>query len=128
MGAIRYRHMVASSGLRTRTVGVFCAASLLFFLGYTAPHRVHHFFDARTSPVHTSAEGHHDQSGPSREVPGDADCVFQVSASRCADGLSVAGPTWETIPQAQTFLVPDECQFAKPHTPAPFQSRAPPAA
>jgi hypothetical protein len=116
------------SGTRTRALATLCAASLLFFIGYTAPHRVHHFFDAATSPAHATSDSHHDQSGPSRDATSDPECVFQASANRCADGLNPTVSAWQAIAQRQTFLLPDDSQFFKLHIPAPFQSRAPPVA
>jgi hypothetical protein len=83
-----------------RGLYIFWAASFLFFLFYSAPHRVHHFFD-QVQPASRAASGdHHDKTDQQNKAPNASDCVFQASANRCAVGL-----TAQTQPPAKTRLV-----------------------
>jgi hypothetical protein len=103
------------------------AASFLFFLCYTAPHRVHHIFEQVPSPSHASAEeDHHNNSDPSRPAANDTDCVFQASANRCNDGLVAAAEPitafWRNAACVFTLVLEEPYQFLT----APLHSRAPP--
>jgi hypothetical protein len=65
-----------------RFLGFFIASALLFFLAYSAPHRVHHSFEkAAESQEHDSNQHEHSdrQNPPVNEPP----CVFQSVAAGC---------------------------------------------
>jgi hypothetical protein len=104
------------------------AGTFLFFHIYTAPHRVHHFFD-RVEPVsHASAGDHHRNSKLPNQLPSDADCVFQASANRCADSITAELQSFVTIWRFQTIFVPLDHQYPHLFISAPLHSRAPPVA
>jgi len=110
----------------SRSLSGLCAATFVFFLVYTAPHRVHHFFDrAQTAKHHHSG---HDHEGSDRQDKSAADtnCIFQAAANRCAYGLSVPG-------EPATFALFVQSLISFPQTASPeqfltrsFQIRAPP--
>jgi hypothetical protein len=112
----------------SRFLNPLVAAAFLFFLFYTAPHRVHHFFE-RGQP-HTAAhkQDRHDHSDSPNPSGRDADCVFQASSNRCADGLAEAAQPFTAIWRQPSRLAAPE--HDQPHQLfiAPSHSRAPPAA
>jgi hypothetical protein len=70
------------------TVALY-AAAFVFFLIYSAPHRVHHFFDQAKLANHDRSEEHHSGSNHSDKSTKEPDCVFQASANRCVFGSMV---------------------------------------
>jgi len=102
------------------------ATIFLFFLVYSAPHRVHHFFDqvkpaAQDHPDrHYGTEDHHDNTTK------ETSCAFQVSANRC-----VFGPTGQiqllTLALiAHELLVSQDSAGQQQSLTRIFQIRAPP--
>ena len=103
-------------------------ASFLFFILYSAPHRVHHFFDQAQEVSQRDTGDHHDNTDHQNKAPSDSDCVFQVSANRCAFGV-----TAQFQPLTLTKLVHDLMIFhdttrAQQFLTAAFHIRAPPKA
>ena len=123
---MRISHNPAHS--KIRGLGALCTATFLFFLIYTAPHRVHHFFD-QAGPLSHARAGEHsrdaDRPSPARD---DTDCVFQASASRCAASITAEPPTLPSVKRYLSFAVPVDHRFSHRFVAAPFQSRAPPLA
>jgi hypothetical protein len=116
------------SRLSIRDLSALCVAALLFFLCYTAPHRVHHFFD-RAQPQSTAhTDDHHGNSDTSNQPPNDTDCVFQTSANRCAAGLSGGGQLANIFWQRLPLVVRFDHQLPHQFISTPFHSRAPPVA
>jgi len=76
------------SKLSSRSVSGLCVASFVFFLVYTAPHRVHHFFDQPQTAKHHPSGHDHEGSDRQEKSAADSDCAFQTAANRCAYGLS----------------------------------------
>jgi hypothetical protein len=112
----------------SRGAAALWAASLLFFLAYSAPHQVHHFFDQfpqthqHDSDHERPPAGHHDR--PST----DSNCVFQAAASRCYVGLA-----WQVIPAwlptlVRPFTVFQAIGNVANFRPDAFHIRAPPLA
>ena len=104
------------------------AASFLFFLFYSAPHRVHHFFDQVRPASHATSGDHHDKTDQQNKAPNASDCVFQASANRCAFGL-----TAQTQPLGQTLLFQGIVDFRditnqSQYLASVFHIRAPPKA
>jgi hypothetical protein len=106
---------------------VLFVVSFLFFLLYSAPHRVHHVFEQIEAANHQSDHDHHGESKRQNSSSNASDCVFQASANRCA-----IGPTETIQPLTLTRLV--QHLFISKETPqlhqllsAAFQIRAPPA-
>jgi hypothetical protein len=113
------------NSLTARSAYALCAAMLLFFILYTAPHRVHHFFDQIQTAGHEDSGDHHNSEQPNKSRA-ESDCVFQVSANRCV--LSTTAPFQ---PLAPTRLVQDLFISHDSHRPisfstAAFHIRAPP--
>jgi hypothetical protein len=64
--------------LLTRSASAFWAASFLFFLLYSAPHRVHHFFEQFPQAAHHHDSDHeHPNNGGGHGSPNAPKCVFQ---------------------------------------------------
>ena len=104
------------------------AASFLFFILYSAPHRVHHFFDQAQAASQRDAGDRHGNTDRQNKSPADSDCVFQSSANRCAFGV-----TAQFQPLTLTLLVHDLLIFHDTTRPqqfltAAFHIRAPPKA
>jgi hypothetical protein len=113
----------------TRCTSAFWAASFLFFLVYSAPHRVHHFFE-QTAP-HSHDQSHNDHHQPNHhdnKAPSASDCVFQVSASRCALNLTAYIDTPNLNETVQIIVSLSENKSLQLFLARPFQIRAPPKA
>ena len=113
------------NSLTARSAHILCAVSLLFFIVYTAPHRVHHFFDQARAASHEDSGDHHNTGQPNKSRA-ESDCVFQVSANRCA-----VNATAQVQPLPLARLVQDLFVFYDTNRPqqyhaATFQIRAPP--
>jgi len=116
------------NSLTSRSAYALCAATLLFFLIYTAPHRVHHFFDQVQSANHEGSGDQNNNEQPNKSGA-ESDCVFQVSANRCA--LSTTAPFQPLA--LLTRLVEDifvcyDTNRPQQYLTAAFQIRAPPKA
>jgi hypothetical protein len=111
-----------------RSLSALYAASFLFFLLYSAPHRVHHFFDQVQPASHANSSHHHDENDRRDSAPNAADCVFQAAANRCADGLGAEFEPLATVWHRRAVVVPLDHQYPHPFVSASFQSRAPPIA
>ena len=105
-----------------------CAAAFVSFLVYSAPHRVHHFFDQATPASHSHSDGHHNKSNQHENPTKDPDCAFQVSAKRCVFGQTEATPSLMPPRIVHDLFVPrgnDDQQESLART---FHIRAPPIA
>jgi hypothetical protein len=71
---------------RSACAAALYAAAFLFFLVYSAPHRVHHFFDQAKLASHNHSEDDHHGSNHNDKSTKEPDCVFQASANRCVFG------------------------------------------
>jgi hypothetical protein len=110
------------------------AAALVFFLLYTAPHRVHHFFEqrpmapdeqhdhARSSDPGAAHEHDHEGKSP---YPRRSDCVAQMAAQSAhfASPPLIEFP-FSTFACARAELL--EAGWAASFNPSPFSQRAPP--
>jgi hypothetical protein len=104
-----------------------CAASFLFFLLYSAPHRVHHFFEQFKAANH-DAHDHHSQSERRDPPSNDSNCVFQVSANSCALGLTALIQPLTLTQFVQRLFISQETTHLPQFLFAAFQIRAPPKA
>jgi hypothetical protein len=112
------------------------AAAFLFFVLYTAPHRVHHFFEqgpiapadhddhARSGNSGGTQRHDHDGQSPQPQRP---DCAVQLVAqsTHFASPPLIEFP-FSTFACARTELL--EVAWAAPFDPSPFSQRAPPLA
>jgi hypothetical protein len=113
----------------TRCTSAFWAASFLFFLLYSAPHRVHHFFEQTPPHSHDHSHDDHDQTNHhDNSAPNSSDCVFQVSASRCTIGLAAQIQPLVLMLFAQSPLVFPKSTSPEQSLAGSFQIRAPPQA
>ena len=101
------------------------SALFLFFLIYSTPHRVHHFFDEhkahRTSTIDQDPQSERDTTN----TP-DTPCVIQTAAKTCQAGLpSIIGVA--SIPSfIKKVLFPFTTRISSYFLPSAFQIRAPP--
>lgn len=107
---------------------LLCAASLLFFLVYTAPHRVHHLFEDVIPVSHAHDGDHHGDSDRPGDPPAGAECVFQLSASRYAEGIIAPIQPLTTLWFQPRVLVVAARQYSLQSLALAFESRAPPIA
>lgn len=112
----------------SRGARALLATSFLFFLAYSAPHRVHHFFDqAQSAGQHDSAD-HHNPTDHQNQSPNGSDCVFQISANRCAFGLTVQPHALASILFVQGLVAFQDFHRQQRFVAAAFLIRAPPLA
>jgi len=121
-----FNHRKYSESTRLTHLGF--AASFLFFLLYSAPHRVHHLFEQIEAANRQGAHDRHGESKRQNTSSNGSDCVFQASANRCAIGL-----TTQTPQLTLTLLIQSTVDFREKIHPhqflgAAFQIRAPPSA
>jgi len=103
-----------------------CAAALVSFLVYSAPHRVHHFFDQATPASHSHSDGHHKESNQHENPTKDPDCAFQVSANRCVFGQIGQTPLLTLAPLVHNLFVPHGNDNQQESLARTFHIRAPP--
>jgi hypothetical protein len=111
-----------------RSAYALCATSFLFFLIYTAPHRVHHVFDQFEAADRHGARDHHGKSERRDPSSSDSNCVFQVSANRCAVGLTPLIQPLALTRFVQRLFVSQDKTNPRQFLSAAFQIRAPPKA
>jgi hypothetical protein len=111
----------------SRALYLSVAGSLLFFLVYSTPHRVHHFFDSHKAEAHQkSADEHHDDHHR-RSHPTEPDCVFQAAANGCQFGLTTNAPLTTAPPtEIRRFDAPTHNRAQLQYLIKAFQVRAPP--
>jgi hypothetical protein len=78
MNSINHRH-----SKRKGCAAALYATAFLFFLVYSAPHRVHHFFDQVRPAAQDNSDRHHDTADHHDKTTKEPSCAFQVSANRC---------------------------------------------
>jgi len=110
----------------TRTAHFLYSGVFLFFLSYSAPHRVHHSFDSYQQAPHGADAGGHRSHDRSTPFASDSNCVFQAAANGCHWGPAtlVQRVLPSVIITNLTALAdsPIRQRFLFP----PFQVRAPP--
>jgi hypothetical protein len=101
------------------------SAFFLFFLIYSTPHRVHHFFDEHKAHQ-TSTVDQDPQSERDRTNTPDTPCVIQTAAKTCQASLpSIIGVV--SIPSViKKVLFPFTTRIPSYLFPSAFQIRAPP--
>ena len=67
----------------TRAAYFLYSGVFLFFLLYSAPHRVHHFFDSYRQATHGADADDHRTHDPRTPIASDSNCVFQAAANGC---------------------------------------------
>jgi hypothetical protein len=115
-------------------VRVAVAAAFLFFVLYSAPHRVHHFFEQRPVAAAqdnnqawhsdpSAANGHDHEREPPQPKP--TDCTAQLAAQN----THFAAPSPIAFPFAEIIRAQSEIGAvtrAATFNPSPFAQRAPP--
>jgi predicted DNA repair protein MutK len=112
----------------SRGARALLATSFLFFLAYSAPHRVHHFFDQVQSAGQHDSTDHHNPTDHQNQSPKGSDCVFQISAARCVFGLAAKLHALALAPLVQAFVAFPEFDRQQQFLAAAFLIRAPPLA
>jgi hypothetical protein len=113
--------------LVTRCAAAFWAAALLFFLLYSAPHSVHHFFEQHATTGHDGSADHHGK-GQQNKSANSSDCVFQVSVSRCALGLTAQLQSFDPIRLIRDLVIDKDAHRHTLFFSSTFRIRAPPTA
>jgi len=111
-----------------RAVYLVYASAFLFFLLYTAPHRVHHFFDQQRQADHSYAAGgqqHHDRQIPPRS---NSNCAFQAAANTCHLGPTDLVQFFSSPVLLAGLPVERHLDIPQRYLAYPFQVRAPPEA
>jgi hypothetical protein len=109
-----------------RAAYLLYAGAFLFFLLYSTPHGVHHFFDSYQRAhdgVAADDHGDHDR-GNSRS--NDSNCVFQVAANRCHLGFATLVQFFSRPLLLAELPVPIDSTIRQRFLSYPFQVRAPP--
>jgi hypothetical protein len=114
------------SKLLGRSLSGLCVAAFVFLLVYTAPHRVHHFFDRAQTAKHHHSDHEHETSDRQDKSAADSNCVFQTAANRCAYGLSVQGEPATLALFVQSPIVFQQTTSPEQFLAGSFQIRAPP--
>jgi hypothetical protein len=115
------------SALLTRCTAGFWAASLLFFLLYSAPHSVHHAFEQHSATNHDDSADHHGK-GQQNKSTNNSDCVFQISVSRCAIGLTSQLHWLVPTDLIQDLVIYKDLRHHSRFLSSTFRIRAPPTA
>jgi hypothetical protein len=109
-----------------RVACALCAAALLFFLVYSAPHRVHHIFEQAEMASHRSEHDHHGRSERNETSSNNSDCAFQTTATRCAIGLSALVHPLTPTQVVETLVVFQEKTHSQQLLSSAFPIRARP--
>jgi hypothetical protein len=110
----------------TRTAHFLYSGVFLFFLSYSAPHRVHHFFDSYQQAHHgADADDHrsHDRSTP---IANDSNCVFQAAANNCHLAPTALVQHFSPSVMLADLTVSVDSAIRQRFLFSPFQVRAPP--
>jgi hypothetical protein len=117
-----------------RGLHLHVAASFLFFLVVSAPHRVHHFFEqggfaprSGAAHSHDAGEESHDHQRAPQGTGGGVDCTVQSLAQNAhAAAAPLIALPFEQFARAHV----DQPAFtrAASFNPSPFSQRAPPRA
>ena len=116
---------LASSKISKYSV-VLWAVSFVFFLVYSAPHRVHHFFEQIPSSTQNHSSDDQNHSRHNQKTPNGSDCVFQISANRCAANLAAQVDTPALTESPEMLIVLASSRSVQSSLSAPFQIRSPP--
>jgi hypothetical protein len=110
-----------------RAARALSAAAFLFFLLYSTPHRVHHFFEQTQAASHQDGHDHGDRDR--RKTPlNESTCVFQASINRCAIGPTAQIQPLTLTQSIQGLVVSKETPPLRQFLSGAFQIRAPPTA
>jgi len=116
---------LATSSIR-KYAAVLWAVSFVFFLVYSAPHRVHHYFEQVPNPSQHHSRDDQNQSKHDHKTPNASDCVFQASANRCAANLTAQVDTPTLTESLEIVAVFAPSRSPQSSLSAPFQIRSPP--
>jgi hypothetical protein len=111
-----------------RLAALAAAALFLFFLIYSPPHQVHHFFDQHKAP-HSGSTADHGRPGDHHKSDSqDTTCVFQTVAKTCHANLGSAIQTFSLPLFIEKLFSPFKASIFSSSLPGAFQIRAPPKA
>jgi hypothetical protein len=98
----------------------------MFFLLYSVPHRVHHFFDRITEAHQHDGRDRKPEGDHNNRTNGESSCVFEASASRCQARLSAPRAPASSPTIVATISILSSAQAASSFFPKALQIRAPP--
>ncbi len=110
----------------TRAAYLLYSGVFLFFLFYSTPHRIHHFFDSYRQAQRSTKADDHRGNKPHNPAPKGSNCVFQAAANGCLLILTtlvqIFSPSnaFANPPSFSDSNIPQESLFH------PFHIRAPP--
>jgi hypothetical protein len=102
------------------------SALFLFFLIYSPPHQVHHFFDQHNASHHSSTVDQDRHGDHHKPDPQDTTCVFQTVAKTCHANLGSAIHTFAVPLVIEKLFPPIKASIFSSFLRGAFQIRAPP--
>jgi hypothetical protein len=112
----------------TRAAYILYSGVFLFFLLYSAPHRVHHFFDSYQQAHHGADADDHRSHDPRTPIANDSNCVFQAAANGCQLLLTALVQYFSPSVILANLTVSVDSAIRQRFLFSPFQVRAPPEA
>jgi hypothetical protein len=112
--------------MQWRVASALWAATFLFFLLYTAPHRVHHFFEQAQTANHHHSDHDHPTSDRQDKSAADSNCPFQASVNRCDIGLGAQSEPPAPVLFVQGAIFSYATASHDRYLPVSLQIRAPP--
>lgn len=112
----------------TRAAYLLCSAAFLFFILYSAPHQVHHFFDHYQQPSRAYSGDQHTNDNHRTPFANESNCVFQAAAQTCQLGFTALVQFVLTPPLINHLADPIESAIRQRFLPYAYQVRAPPEA
>jgi hypothetical protein len=112
----------------TRTAYFLYSGVFLFFLFYSAPHRVHHLFEQNQWQSRSEPGDHHKDNDRRLPVSNSSNCVFQAAANGCQLLLVALIQFFSPSVILADLTVPVDSAIRQRFLPHAFQIRAPPQA
>jgi hypothetical protein len=110
----------------TRAACFFYSGVFLFFLLYSAPHRVHHSFDSYQQAHQGADADDHRSRVPRTPIASDSNCVFQAAANICQLAPTALVQFFPPSVILADLTVPVDSAIRQRFLPHAFQIRAPP--
>ncbi len=111
-----------------RAAYLLYSGAFLFILLYSAPHRIHHFFDSYQQAHQGADADDHRSHDPRTPIANDSNCVFQAVANSCQLLLTAMVQFFSPSVILANLTVPVDSVIRQRFLPHAFQIRAPPQA
>ena len=112
----------------TRAAHFLYTGAFLFTLVYSAPHRVHHFFDSYQEAHQGADADDHRSRVPRTPIASDSNCVFQAAANSYQLAPTALVQFFSPSVIIADLTVPVDSAIRQHPNPHSFQIRAPPQA